>query len=443
MSDYAHLREIVKIRKAAMAEELADMDRLALVYEGGLPPEFDVFFPKNTPRHDVNFIGLAWDDLAQTVARAPEIQVDPLTTSNANVIKAEKLEHIVTGYFDSARPWDSAFLYQNAWNLVGLGVFTAIVLPDGEFKTPRFEARDPRYAFPGVKRRVGKTISELSDMIYETEIPRGEAVALGLARGSDKDGNDLTTSVTIYELVNDKVWAHVGPDGQIVADHGLDMVPAVYRNTFSPNKVGKSQFKEQISLMVAVSRIITQKIAYLDRVIYPITWVKGLTGELTLGPNAVATLSEHGSIGQLTPPATLQVDRDLTKLEQYQRILNRNPEVRQGEVDGKGAYVGSKTLDTLNDSVDNSVARFWDVIQSGYQQLAAIALEMDETLYPKVEKTISTVTKGQRNVEEYTAAEDIEGRRDVRVAYGFGVGGSYQAFLENVQAYEGDRKSVV
>ena len=110
MSDYASLREIVKIRKAAMAEELADMDRLALVYEGGLPPEFDEFFPKNTPRHEVNFVGLAWDDLAQTVARPPEIQVDPLTTSNANVIKAEKLEHIVTGYFDNARPWDAAFL---------------------------------------------------------------------------------------------------------------------------------------------------------------------------------------------------------------------------------------------------------------------------------------------------------------------------------------------
>jgi hypothetical protein len=208
---------------------------------------------------------------------------------------------------------------------------------------------------------------------------------LGLAKGKDKYGNDLSTDVTIYEYVDKKTWAQVGPDGAISAPHNLGRVPGVYRSTFSPNRVGKSQFKEQISLMVAVSRIITQKIAYLDRVIYPITWVKGLTGELTLGPNAVATLSEHGSIGQLAPPATLQVDRDLSTLERYQRILNRNPEVRQGEVDGKGAYVGAKTLDSLNDSVDNSVARFWDAIQSGYEELAAVALEMDEGLYAFLE----------------------------------------------------------
>ena len=437
---YAELRATADVRKAAMASELEDMYNLANVYEGELPAEFREFFPKNTPRHEVNFIGLAWDDLAQTVARAPEVQVDPVNLSKTSIRRAAKLEKIVTGYFQDARPFDSAFLFTNAWNLVGLGKFVAIVVPDGKNKTPRFEARDPRNCFPGAKRRIGSYIDELSDLIFETKMKRTEAVKLGLAKGTDKDGKLIQSDVIIYEYLDDKVWAQVGPDGQKIAKHGLGMIPGVYRSTFSPNKTGKSQFKEQISLMVAVSRIITQKIAYLDRVIYPITWVKGLTGELTLGPNAVATLSEHGSIGQLSPPANIQVDRDLNTLEKYQRILNRNPEVRQGEVDGKGAYVGAKTLDTLSDSVDNSVARFWDAMQAGYQDLVAIGLEMDEALYSKNSKSISVIIKGQRNVEEYTPEKDINGRRGVRVAYGFGVGGSYQSFLENVQAWQGELK---
>jgi len=437
---YAQLRDTAGIRKAAMGNELEDMEKLAQVYEGELPPEYAEFFPKNTPRHEVNFIGLAWDDLAQTVARAPEVQVDPVNLSKGSIRKAAKLEKIVTSYFQSARPFDSAFLFQNAWNLVGLGKFVAIAVPDGTNNAPRLEARDPRNCFPGAKRRVGTYIDELSDLIFETRLRRAEAVALGLARGNDKDGEPLASDVTIYEYIDDKVWAQVGPDGQKVVQHGLGMIPGTYKTTFGPNKAGKSQFQEQISLMVAVSRIITQKIAYLDRVIYPITWVKGLTGELTLGPNAVATLSEHGEIGQLAPPATLQVDRDLSTLERYQRILNRNPEVRQGEVDGKGAYVGSKTLDTLNDSVDNSVARFWDAMQAGYQELAAISLEMDEKLYGNVSKPLSVIIKGQRNVETYIPEKDINGRRAVRVAYGFGVGGSYQSFLENVQAWQAELK---
>ena len=420
---YSQLRATVQVRHAARSDEYEDMHRLAGVYEGELPAEFAEFFPKNTPRHDVNFIGLAWDDLAQSVARAPELQADPVTLSKPSIRKAAKLEKIATGYFQSARPFDSAFLYANAWNLVGLGQFVAVVLPDGESKTPRLEARDPRNCYPGAKTRVGSYISELSDLIFETKLPRKEAVALGLAKGTDKDNRELTTEVTIYEYMDDTIWAQVGPDGSTAAEHGLGRVPGVYRSTFSPNKQGKSQFKEQISLMVAVSRIITQKIAYLDRVIYPITWVKGLTGELTLGPNAVATLSEHGSIGQLSPPAQLQVDRDLNTLEKYQRILNRNPEVRQGEVDGKGAYVGSKTLDSLNDSVDNSVARFWDAMQSGYEELVAIGLEMDEGLYTNISKPFSVSIKGQRNVEMYTPSKDINGRRDIRVAFWFGVCG--------------------
>ncbi len=437
---YARLRATVDVRKAAMGTELSDMRQLALVYEGEIPPQYVGFFPKNTPRHEVNFIGLAWDDLAQTVAREPEVQIDPVSLSKASIRKAAKLEKIVTGYFQEARPFDSAFLFTNAWNLVGLGKFVAIAVPDGVNKTPRFEARDPRNCFPGAKRRIGTYIDELTDLIFETTLKRSEAANLGLARSHATDGRELTTDVIIYEYLDDTSWAQVGPDGQKVVKHGLGMVPGVYRSTFSPNKTGKSQFKEQISLMIAVSRIITQKIAYLDRVIYPITWVKGLTGELTLGPNAVATLSEHGSIGQLSPPATLQVDRDLATLEKYQRILNRNPEVRQGEADGKGAYVGAKTLDTLNDSVETSVSRFWDAMQAGYQDLAAVALEMDEALYGTESKSISVIIKGQRNVEEYTPTKDISGRRGVRVAYGFGVGGSYQSFLENVQAWQGELK---
>jgi len=437
---YAKLRATVQVRKSAMGEEYNDMFKLASVYEGDLPAEYVDYFPKNTPRHEVNFIGLAADDLAQTVARQPEVQVDPVNLSKQSVRKAAKLEKIVTGYLQSARPFDSAFLYTNAFNLVGYGRFVAIVVPDSKSKSPRIEPRDPRNCFPGAKRRIGSYIDELSDLIFETQMRRPEAVALGLAKATDKDGKMLQGDVDVYEYLDDKTWAQVGPDGQRVATHGLGCVPGIFRSTFSPNKTGKGQFNEQISLMIAVSRIITQKIAYLDRVIYPITWVKGLTGELTLGPNAVATLSEHGSIGQLLPPAQLQVDRDLSTLERYQRILNRNPEVRQGEVDGKGAYVGSKTLDTLNDSVDNSVARFWDAMQSGYEELMAIALEMDETLYTEQSKSFSVTVKGQRNVETYTPSKDIAGRRDVRVAYGFGVGGSYQAFLENVQAWQAELK---
>lgn len=434
---YRKLQDEATLRKSAMSGELADMTALAALYHGELPDEYQMYFPKGTPKHVVNYIRLAWDDLAQSIARQPDVQVDAMNSSSLALRKSQKLEHIVRGYYQNARPSDGIFLFQNAWNLVGLGRFVAVVVPDTKSNAPRLEPRDPRFALPGAKRRIGHIIDELEDIIFEHKVKRTEAVRQGLAAGRDADGTLLTSDVDIYEYIDDKRWAMVGPDGVKSSEHGLGMVPVVYAQTFAPNSGGISQFSEQISLMVAVSRIITQKIAYLDRMVYPVTWVKGAEGEIAIGPGVINKLSLEGEIGQLTPPAQLQVDRDLANLERYQRILNRNPEVRQGEVDGKGAYVGSKTLETLNDSVDNSVARFWDVMQSAYQKLAACAMAMDEVMFDG-EKTISLVADGQREVVTYVPSEDIGGRREVRIAYGFGRGGGYQAFLETVQGFQAE-----
>jgi hypothetical protein len=430
---YTKLHQAATKRRAGLEEELNDMEALAGLYEGELPEEYAHFFPQNTPTHVVNYIRLAWDDLAQSIARTPEVQADPKNSSDLQLRKASKLEKIVQGYFQNARPSEGMFLFQNAWNLVGLGRFAAVVVPDLDNQAPRFEARDPRNALPGAKRKVGHIVDELSDIIFIHELKYDEAVERNLA---PRDMEAPPSTVKVYEYIDDTMWAVVSAHGQQIARHDLGTIPVVYGQMFSPNKGGMSQFSEQISLMVAVSRIITQKMAYLDRVIYPVTWVKGLEKEITLGPNAVNVLTQQGEIGQLSPPAQLQVDRDLANLERYQRILNRNPEVRQGEVDGKGAYVGARTLDALDDAVDNSVSRYWDVMQAAYQKLAAVALCMDEKLFNTKDKTISVVMKGQRHVETYTPSEDIDGRREVRVAYGFGVGTSYQAFLENVQGFQ-------
>jgi len=429
---YNELRKVADSRRKSLSSSFEEMEKLAALYEGTIPSEYEKYFPRGTPKHIVNYIRLGWDDLAQSIARAPEVQVDPENSTNPALAASQKLEKIAQGYIKGARPWSSMFLYQNAWNLVGLGVACAIAVPDAEARVPRIEPRDPRTALPGAKRRIGNIIVDLADIIFEYEITTEDAIQAGLADPASEGSDE---KVKVLEYIDESIWAIASEYADKRETHGLGVVPAVYIQTFSPNKIGISQFGEQISLMVAVSRIITQKIAYIDRVIYPITWIKGSEGEIKIGPNVINKLSLEGSMGQLAPPSQLQVDRDLANLERYQRILNRNPEVRQGEVDGKGAYVGSKTLDTLNDSVENSVARFWDAMQASYQKLMAVCLQMDEQMFDE-EKTISVVMNGQLAIETYKPSQDIAGRRDVRVAYGFGVGGGYQAFLENVQGFQ-------
>jgi len=65
---------------------------------------------------------------------------------------------------------------------------------------------------------------------------------------------------------------------------------------------------------------------------------------------------------------------------------------------------------------------------------------MDDTLWPGVEKRITTNIKGKKMRDVYTPSVDIDGRYAINVDYGFGIGG-YQGFLQNLQANQAKVKS--
>jgi hypothetical protein len=146
-------------------------------------------------------------------------------------------------------------------------------------------------------------------------------------------------------------------------------------------------------------------------------------------------------MGQINPPTQFQVDRDIQMLNQFSRILNRNPEVRQGEIASKGSYTSAKTLEQLSDAIDTVIGSDWDTIGPGIEQLMFICFRMDVEMWPKVEKTIEGSLKGKEFLETYIPAEDIGERCYIRADYGFGVGG-YQGFLMHLQAKEAGTMSV-
>lgn len=431
-----------EVTQRERSADIAEMDKMSKLYEGELPAEYDQYFPTNSPIHIINMIRLAWDDLASSVGRFPDFVADPVNASDAELKRIGKLEHIAHSYLRDSAPTGKEFLFSTAWWLVGTGHAVAVVVPDTKNKRPRIEARDPRTAYPGAKRKIGNRITELKDMIFEYEIQGMEALARGFATHSDLKNNQgqTKTRVKILEYVDEKQWMVVSEFGHAKTSvHNLGIVPVSYMQTFSPNHTALGQFNDQVTLMVAMSRIISQKIAYVDRMLYPIIWVKGHEGAIRLGPQTINKLGPQGEMGSIAPPAQLQVDRDLATIERFSRILNRNPEVRQGEVNSKGAYVGAKTLESLNESVDTVVSRYWDTLGAAIQHLISVALTMDEMFWPNEEKSISGLVKGSRFRDKYVPKKDINGRTFVRIEYGYGRGG-YEGFLEAVQAYQAGLK---
>jgi hypothetical protein len=428
-----------QVRQRDWTGERQLMDEMADIYEGKLPKSYEKFFPKNTPKHLVQVVPLAWDDLATQGGRLPDLRGEPRNQTRQELNAVGLLEKIAFSYLRDAKPTGKRFMRDLAWWLQ-VGRAVAIVTPDFDKQMPRFELRDPRTCFPGVKEMVNNTIVELSDLIFKYEMDLEEAVQRGLAPASKSDpstGHPLSSKVTIIEYIDERQWVLVSEHGQAVhAMHNLGMVPGWVFQSFSPNsRTGKSRFRDQISLMIAMSRLITAKIAFADRLVHPILWTKGHEASLELGPYVINKLGPNGEMGQINPPTQFQVDRDIQMLNQFSRVLNRNPEVRQGEIAAKGQYTSAKTLEQLSDAIDTVIGGDWDIVGPGMEKLFTIAFTMDAELWPNVEKTINGSLRGKRFLDSYIPGEDIGDRRFIRVDYGFGVGG-YQGFLMHLQARE-------
>jgi hypothetical protein len=349
------------------------------------------------------------------------MRADALNSSNTELKRVGKLERIAFGYLDRSKPHGKILMYHLAWWLIGGGRSVVVVEPDMDNKSPAYSIRDPRTCYPKAKRSAGNQIVELEDIIFKYQLPVNEMKARGLKTNAGSSPRDVATGFssateqkmgTVIEFIDDKRWVIMSDGGSIVeTEHNLGMVPAHVFQTFSPNSQwGLSQFQDQVNFMVSISRLLTQKLAYNDRLVWPITWVKGHQGKIKIGPHVVNKLGPQGEMGQIAPTQAIQVDRDIEQLTQFSRILNRNPEVRQGEIQSKGQYTSAKTLEQLAEAIDTVIGVHWDIISPG-------------------------ILKNQAFRFEYVPNEDINGRWSMNVEYGFGVGG-YQGFLQQLQAME-------
>jgi hypothetical protein len=422
------------------------MNVMADLYRNKLPAEYATYMPKEQFPVVPNLIRNAWDSMAADVGKTPELRVEALDETKAEEKRASLLERIGQSYLKHAEPTQRKLFSRVAWWLVGAGRAVVIVRPDRENKRPLFSTRDPRQALPNFRTVDGVPV-ELYDVMFRREVPIDIAIAQGLAEEKHRTrGTGLASQqkVEVLEIIDDEAYTIISEFGVYMREeHGLGMCPAWVFQTYNPDLYtdgGLSLYEGQISMMVGVSLLMTMKIAGADKAVNPIYWARGHAGTIKIGPNVLNKLSPSGEMGVLSPPQVPQVDRDIEQLVGFSNILNKNPEVRQGQVDSKGAYQSAKTLEELASALDTTIDSFWDDISYGFKKLLKAAFIMDEKLWPNLEKRITTNVKGKKVRDVYTPKKDINGHYEIEVDYGFGIGG-YQGFLQNLQANQAGVRS--
>lgn len=107
-------------------------------------------------------------------------------------------------------------------------------------------------------------------------------------------------------------------------------------------------------------------------------------------------------------------------LQQEQQIGSMSPSIRQGEMDS--SVITGKGANALQGGWQSQVAAAQIQIAEGLRRILAMALEMDEKLFPGFEKDIQGKISGVPYSVTYKPGRDIKGDYTVDVNYGFAAG---------------------
>lgn len=429
------------------AEPIQRFDTLLEAYHGNFQKMWPGEFRRGEAPKVANWVRLGWKRYATMVGKVPSSHVQPSKISRVSQSRADKIEKVLAHYDESSVMVKIMRMY--AWYLVGFGAGVIGVVPDGTLRGPRYVYKDPRTVFPAPGH--GGTTSNTShfsmlakpdmDIISMPWVLLDEVITVSALldlypaqRGrilAAIDDADPFQPVEVLTLMDKDFWTIVVNEKRILqVEHGMGFVPFRYTTMTVPGQLGgESMFEQNIGLVLAYMRVLNQKLAYNDNVVWPWLVVRGIHN-IDTRSRTIELMDRDGEAQFLSPPGELQVERDLEVLDRLIRILNQDTESLRGEA--PGSTVTGLGLGELNRTVTSSVQDFWENMKPDVEFVRASALIMDEELYGGVKKPMVGRARGETFEDEYVPRETINGHHTVSVDFGIGVGG-FEGFVELMQ----------
>lgn len=438
------------------------INTLINVYDGEVPDAYKHYFHRDIPIEVINMIRMAVDDLTAMAGKVFPVFVPPRNNTAKAKKEAELVEKICLGYNDAGRKVGSIgmdmLMKRLAWWLILSADAVAMVLPDYEYKTPYFTFRDPRSHFPpvgwtpwgrtpldGTMFIYSCTVGELGRMYPEKEARLRDVYKSKMGgHGLSTHGTGDLLNVRVAEFYHSEAWYVAAVDDDVTVlsesmsgDKGFPGVcPVVPFTMFSADMPkGRSFIADQVGIQMSQSRMVSQKIDYYDRLLYPMLFHTALKDEINYGPGSSNEFDDLNGIRpvveQIVPPNPVDADETIGFLMGISRILNRNPEVMQGG----GDMNSGKALDTAMDVGPRATIKdsFWPVFIEGIPKLYCKAAEMDLNLWGNVRKTQGYNKNGAYSNVDYTPNVHLKPfYKDVRIEPGLGLGG-FQGSLEIMQ----------
>ena len=389
------------------------------VRQGDLSKVYPSMFSEDYPKPLVaNFIDVAARDLAEAMAPLPSFNCSAANMVSDAARKAADTRTRIANFYASLSELQLQ-MYEGADWYNTYGMMVGLVEMDYDSNNPRLRLLNPWGVYPEMDR-FGRTISLTQVINIDSESLAAQYPEYAdqiLAKNNYQQGSPYISMIRYHD-----------------ADQDLIFLPERKNLTLArtPNPIGKclakvairpsldgqarGQFDDVLSVQLARARFAILQIQAAEKSIQAPIAIPQDVQELALGPDSIMRSAQPQNIRRVSLDLPPGLFAESGALERELRLGARYPESRSGNINasvitGRGVQELQAGFDTQIKSAQAQFARM-------FSDLLGLCFEIDEKLFPNVQKVIKGSEDGTPYVLKYTPSRDIKGEYGVDVRYG-------------------------
>lgn len=406
------------------------MELMKKVREGEMKSMFPAELDLNLTFEGVpiaNFIDYVAHDVSELLAPLPSVKcASGKMKSDADLKRAETKNRIADGYWLKSKLQKQMFT--GADRYISYGFLPITVEPDTTGKRPFIQVEDPRHSYYELDR-FGQVVV-YAKMWRKSlgwlcaQYPEYAAIIRGGDRGNFKNGEHEDTEIEFIKWIDrGRVVLFLPERAGLVLDsyeHKLGRAPVYIIERSGLGDKPRGQFDDVIWVQVARAIMTTLTLeAAAEAVQAPIVLPSDVD-ELPIGPHSVYQSDHPEGARRLNlelPPGVFQEN---ATLQQELQDGSRYPNARSGN--STASVITGKGVESLMGSFTTQIAAAQAMMKDGLENITSICFEMDEKWWPHEQKTLNGTITGHSYEIQYTPSDDINGKYECTVTYGFAAG---------------------
>jgi len=377
-------------------------------------------FPAEIPEPMVaNFIDVAARSSAEAIAPLPSFTcANPNMNTDAARKSADKRTKIVNHYITHSMLGETNILAAD--HIESYDHTAYIVEPDYDAKTPCIyvdSAFDSYYALD----RLGRTVWYARCFRRSVEELIWEYQDYALALGELKSRNQETVEVVRY--YDKDVDAVFIPQLRLTLHQEKNPISRCrVRVVERPHtgEAGRGAYDDLVWVQIARAKMALYTMRIAEEVANAPIAIPMDTQEVQIGPNAQIRTDQPQNVRRVDLSVPKEPFLEKQSMADEMRIGSRQPEARDGNMDA--SIITGKGVQALMAGYDARIKTLQGRIASALTDVVAICLELDEALWPDVEKSIRGLEDGAPFEVKYRPARDIAGDYTCSVSYGLTAG---------------------